>query len=260
MMARVNFNITNVYREASSKSEKISQGLFNEIVEVLETGNDLTKVRFSDSYEGWIRNQFLSDDDGVASDHGFIVDAAIAPAFERPEVFSKRVTLLPYGSLLQGEMTGDYMEISSGRYGTMFVHGSDLIYQGEMTLSINPSDEHIIYEAEKFLGVPYLWGGRSFFGMDCSGFVKAIMQRFGISLPRDTKEQIYIGQDVAREEIRAGDLLFFPRHVALATSKDMFIHCSSSNGGVAYNSINSQNQLYNKSYNESFIKAKRVIQ
>lgn len=259
MIARININIADVYRDVSPNSERISQGLFNEAVEILEVAEKLTRIRFPDGYEGWIRNQFISKANNYSSDHIFIIDAATAPAFERPEVYSRRMTFLPYGSLLYGEMTGDYMEVSSERYGALFIHGSDLIFKGELTFSASPSKEHIIYEAEKFLGTPYLWGGRSFFGMDCSGFVKAIMQRFGIELPRDTKDQINVGRDVTREKIQPGDLLFFPRHVALATSSDMYIHCSSSNGGVAYNSLDPQNPMYDKSLSESFINAKRVL-
>ena len=86
------------------------------------------------------------------------------------------------------------------------------------------------------------------------------MQRFNIELPRDSKDQMKIGIEVAREDIQLGDLLFYPGHVAIALTNSLFIHSSSSNGGVAINSFNDSSPFYSENLDKIFITARRVIE
>jgi cell wall-associated NlpC family hydrolase len=153
-----------------------------------------------------------------------------------------------------------FLKVLSKRYGEIFVPEGDLAEKSSLATPADVESEDIMIEAEKFLGVPYLWGGRTSFGVDCSGYVKAIFARFGIELPRDTKEQIGAGKEIPRAEIKRGDLLFFPRHVALAVSKNLIIHSSRKNGGVAYNSFDHASDIYNADLDKSFITAQRIFE
>ncbi|HUF89013.1 MAG TPA: C40 family peptidase, partial [Gemmatimonadota bacterium] len=89
-----------------------------------------------------------------------------------------------------------------------------------------PTAEDLIATAEAFLGVPYLWGGTTALGMDCSGYVQQVYRLNGIRLARDADQQAMEGRPV--EEARAGDLLFFGdarvTHVGLSTGDGMFFH------------------------------------
>jgi len=85
--------------------------------------------------------------------------------------------------------------------------------------------------AEAFLGVPYLWGGRSADGVDCSGLLQLVLQRAGIAAPRDSDQQAAtLGQalpvpwDCAR--LHAGDLVFFPGHAGIALGDGRFLHAN----------------------------------
>jgi cell wall-associated NlpC family hydrolase len=135
---------------------------------------------------------------------------------------------------------------------------TDVISPKTVSEGLALNADNLISEVEKFLGAPYLWGGRTFFGIDCSGFVQCIMRRFGVQLPRDSKDQRKKGTKISRSDIRAGDLLFYPGHVTLAVSDMMMIHSSGSNGGVAYNSLDPRSPLYNKFFDKNIETVRRI--
>lgn len=260
MIARININVADIRREPQYHTERTSQALFNEPVDVLEEKEGYCRVRMWDQYEGWIADQFLTEHDGFDDQRPYTVVSNLASAFDKPDPASRRLTSIPYGCQLFGVLIGEFFKVSSERYGDIYVNRSDLSGPVDINVKYNSRTNDLEMEAEKFLGAPYLWGGRTYFGIDCSGFVQIIMKRYGISLPRDTKDQIQCGKNVKREEIKAGDLLFFPRHVTLAVSRSLMIHSSLSNGGVAYNSFDPESSVYSKYLDESFKTARRVLQ
>jgi len=259
MIARISINVADVRQEPSHRSERISQGLYNEIVIIQERGKGFSRVKFPDGYIGWMGNQFLSENSPDNGEGPYIVHTLLAGGLERPDIGSRKVALFPYGCRLYGQMEIGFLNVQSERYGDVFVPEADLIDMSGIVPPANIESDDILLEAEKFMGVPYLWGGRSSFGVDCSGFVKTIMARFGVELPRDTKDQIKSGTEIPRGEVGRGDLLFFPRHVALAVSRDLFLHSSRSNGGVAFNSFDRGSRIYGAELDKSFLSARRVF-
>jgi cell wall-associated NlpC family hydrolase len=99
--------------------------------------------------------------------------------------------------------------------------------------------------ALSFRGVPYLNGGTDPNGFDCSGFTQYVFSRFGLSLPREVREQYRVGKSVSAEDLAPGDILFFtttepgPSHVAIAVGGDQFVHAPSSTGVVRVEHLNS---------------------
>lgn len=258
VFARVNINVADVRAEPKRRSERVSQALFNELVEIIEKEERYYRIRQGDGYEGWIRKQFLTLHDGFQGDGPFVVINNLASAFIRPDPASKRITSIPYGCLLYGREIDGFLEIISERYGELFINSNDYMDIEQFHSDVELDSANIAAEADKFLGAPYLWGGRSFFGIDCSGFVQTILSRFDIALPRDSKDQINAGIEIKREDIRAGDLLFFPHHVTLALSEDLMVHSTPSNGGVSYNSLDPESPIYSKYHDDEFITARRV--
>jgi len=256
--ALVNVNIADIKKEPQRHSERISQALYNEVVGVLQADERYAKIRQWDGYEGWIRTYCLDYDINFTGSDSFIVDNNLAAAYEKPDNNLNRKTMFPYGCKLYGDIDGSYLRIESSRYGPVYAELSDLSRISADTYSIVPDSTAISREAGKFIGAPYLWGGKSFFGIDCSGLTQMVMKRFGIDLFRDSGDQITQGIEVGRDDIKPGDLLFFPNHVGLAVTGDLMIHSTGRNGGVAYNSLDPDSPLYSEYHDKNFITARRV--
>lgn len=127
--------------------------------------------------------------------------------------------------------------------------------------SSNLDKDEVMYKVIEYLNTPYRWGGTSKNGIDCSAFVQTVMyQALGVSIPRTSYTQSEVGEDVAREDLKFGDLVFFDTrgrgrvsHVGIYMSDGYFVH-SGSKTGVAVASLDSD------FYSRTFLKAKRVIE
>ncbi len=128
-------------------------------------------------------------------------------------------------------------------------------------LNIIKDRDQVMYKVIEYLDTRYLWGGTTKRGIDCSGFVQAVMyQALGISLPRTSSEQANVGTDVQISDLKFGDLLFFDTrgkgrvsHVGIYLGDGYFVH-SGSKTGVAVASLESE------FYSRVFLKAKRVLE
>lgn len=133
------------------------------------------------------------------------------------------------------------------------VHYAD--YEG--TSATNTVREELIAYAYTYLGTPYVYGGSSYSGTDCSGFTMAVFAKFGYSLSHGASDQYYTAASVSSEERQAGDLVFFDTfggisHVGIYLGGGQFIHASSS-GGVKVNS------LYESYYAACYLGAGRIL-
>jgi cell wall-associated NlpC family hydrolase len=106
-----------------------------------------------------------------------------------------------------------------------------------------PAD--LLATAGAFMGVPYLWGGTTALGMDCSGFVQQVYRLNGVALPRDADQQAVLGRRV--DQARAGDLFFFGEqsvtHVAIATNASEFVHAPMAGGLVEHGRLGGDRKL-----------------
>ncbi len=116
----------------------------------------------------------------------------------------------------------------------------------------------VINTARNYMGVPYVWGGTTPSGFDCSGFTQYVLKKNGVSIPRTTAEQYAAGVSVSKSNLRTGDLVFFttykagPSHVGFYIGDGNFIHASSSKGVTISN-------LSSTYYSDRYIGAKRVF-
>ena len=116
------------------------------------------------------------------------------------------------------------------------------------------------------MGIPYLWGGNSSKGFDCSGFVQTVFRLMNVDLPRDASQMAEKGTEVplddSLENLQIGDLLFFGKtmqritHVALYLGNHLFIHAE---GKVRINSLTPESKVYNDYRRKTLLKAQRIV-
>jgi len=202
----------------SHRSEMVSQMLFNETCCVLaEHGEWLRIATTHDGYEGWV----------VAAQ----IEAIDKASFD--EINAKKKFYV--GEAVTCSSEGLYLTLGTPLYGM-----SDAAVEAPAVF--DPAV--MISNARKLLGTPYLWGGRTVMGIDCSGFVQICARMAGINLPRDASQQVNCGEPVYfLQEAKSGDLAFFSNengaivHVGMLLSNEQIIHAS---GKVRIDSIDNE--------------------
>ena len=205
----------------SPNGETACQLLFGEEFRVLECRDDWAFGQaVKDGYVGYVRMSKLGA--GTAATHW--VSVLNTHAYERRDIKSPVVLALPFGSRLasSGETDG-------------FVSVVGLGYVPRRHLE--PRSKHMhdyVSVAEQFAGSPYLWGGSSPWGIDCSGLVQTSLAACGNNVPRDTDMQFaQIGRPVGAGELRRGDLAFWQGHVAIVAGPGELLHANAHTLSVA---------------------------
>lgn len=225
-----NLAIAPLRAEAAHRSEMISQLLFGETFEILEHTDDWIRVLTTlDSYEGWLNK--LQYTVITAEEHSALFPAtaktsrAVLTAARKQT--DNSVLYLPFGSTLP------YYNGADARIG-------DIGYSVDAMDDLNDLTE----VAYSFLNAPYLWGGRTHFGIDCSGYAQAVMRTQGIILKRDAHLQASQGAVVDfLQNAKLGDLAFFDNaegriiHVGIMLDDQNIIHAS---GRVKIDKIDDQ--------------------
>ena len=262
MRAVVTANVLDLLAAPDFGSERLSQLLFGEVVTVEADQAGFSRVVEADGYTGWADRRFLKPAADGADDGRGRPAMVIKPTVK---LYADRSgTPAPPHILFYG--TGLQAMRSQGGWATVEIASRDRYFVRATGIEISgraqrhaANGARLVREAGKFLGVPYLWGGITPAGFDCSGLVRAVYSRFGLYLPRDTKDQIKCGREVARTDLQAGDLVFFDRHVGIAVGKELLIHASRGSGGVAVNSLVPGPINYREDLDKSFVIARRHL-
>ena len=210
-----------VHRAPDLASEQMDQILFGETFEAIEEegGFLLGQVR-RDGYVGFVPASALAR---PAPEPTHRVAAVRTYAFAEASIKSRASGPYSMNALVA-------VEAEEGRLAK--VAGAGWMAAGHLT-PIGTFETDVAGVAERFLGAPYLWGGRESLGLDCSGLVQAALFACGLACPRDADQQAGLGREIGRGDVGRGDLVFWNGHVAIGLDEARIVHANAHHMAVA---------------------------
>lgn len=191
----------------------VSALLFGEVFTVFDLGHGWAWGQCRhDGYVGWLRISALGPMAGVATHR---VAGPTAAIFAAPDIKARVVGTLPLNArIAAGAMVGDLVAAAGG-----FIHKRHLV-------GIDDFKGDSVATALGFVGTPYVWGGRTREGIDCSGLTQAVLLAVGHACPRDSDQQAHAFSVIDPADRRRGDLVVFPGHVGILADADTLVHAN----------------------------------
>lgn len=199
--------------------------LFGETVRVFDRAGGFAWVQADqDRYVGYLPETMLGSPEEPT--HRIAVQRTFL--YPEPELRKPPTATLSMGSRIT--VVGE-VETRGTRYFVLSTGGA-VIARHCLPVAETMGDDYVAV-AEKFIETPYLWGGRSGFGLDCSALVQLSLMMVGKSAPRDSDMQVSIGSAITREELRRGDLVFWKGHVGIMENEQTLLHANGHTMSVA---------------------------
>ena len=277
--AVVSNSVANIRSDNRHSAELATQAILGMGLKVLKIDGDFYLVQTPDKYISWVdhggvqlMNETEYEEWNEAPKLIYLKDQGHVYQDEKMDLGI--VGDLVLGSVLQLESETEnhyFVRYPDGRTG--YVRKEEAQAFVEWMKELRPSPERLELYARGLMGAPYLWGGTSSKGMDCSGFTKTVYFMNGFIIPRDASQQIQAGRDVDPElnfsDLRKGDLMFFGKkatdstrqkvtHVAiwLGNGQGEFIHAS---GRVKMGSIDPESQWYDPFNKNRYLGSRRYL-
>lgn len=276
----VRVSVGNIRTEPKHSAELTTQATLGTILRVLKKEGDWFLVQTPDDYIAWLdRGGFIlmnkKELETWKSRDKFVYLPELGFALSEPNTNSEVVSDLLAGNiLLDLEKEGSFAKIAFPDGRTAYVPHNEVMPYEEWKMSRNPNVGNIIATAKKFMGRPYLWGGTSGKGIDCSGFTKSVFFLNGVLIARDASQQVHTGvlvdTDSTLVNLESGDFLFFGRkatpekkerisHVGIYLGDGKMIHSGADNGGVKIESLRRGDPDFAEHRLNTFIRAKRML-
>lgn len=243
----VSTNLTGLYDKPTLHLPLSSQLAYGTEVEALEEEGNWVFTRQSDGYLGWVYKTHLAQ--GLAPQGTHLV---LAPSFElraQPDVASQAVTRVVSGACVAVEdVREEWAKVIANKIGWMPFSLLRAIH--EVPKSIEEKGKTIIEDSARMVGVPYVWGGISGNGIDCSGLTRLLHKWVGVDIPRDADMQHSAARPV-EPPFEVGDLLFFREsgkqrsvtHVGISLGGWTMIHASQARNGVYIDDVQQRESL-----------------
>lgn len=271
-------SVANIRSQPKHSAELATQALLGTPLRVYKREGDWSLVQTPDGYISWLDAggfQPMTPSELAAWQQSprRVITADYAFIYSEPNPSSTRIADLVAGNILQeiSERSGYvHLRYPDGRSG--YVAKGDTRPLTDWLKRKKPSASAILTTAQQFLGRPYLWGGTSGKGMDCSGFTKTVYFMHGYVIPRDASQQVHTGREIPIDstlsELTAGDFLFFGTlredgsqrisHVGIYMGEGRFIHSGADNGAVAIQSLFPEATDFAPRRRETLLRVKRL--
>ncbi len=203
-------NFSNIYKNPSRRSEVISQIIYGEKFKILAKNKNWIKIEtLFDNYKGFIKNSKYLE----KFSPNYKVSSLKAKIFKKPGIGTK--SWLPLASKLSVfEQNRNYVKIEKNKW----IKKSDI-------KKLNHKENNFTKIFKKFLNVKYVWGGKTFQGIDCSALLQIFFFYNNSFYPRDTKDQIkYTKKNLKKRKFKKGDIIFWKGHVAMCLNSRQLIH------------------------------------
>ncbi|CAM4148518.1 SH3 domain-containing C40 family peptidase [Zobellia roscoffensis] len=274
--AVVNISVANLRSEPKHSAELATQATLGTPVKVLKKEENWYYIQTPDKYLSWVNvgGIVLMDDTQAQnwkSTTKLIYTQTAGYSYQDTQA-TQRVSDLVAGDII--EMTGetdDFFEVQYPDGRKAVVRKEESEPYGAWLEKLEPTQEGLVTTSKTLMGVPYLWGGTSTKGMDCSGFTKTIFFLNGMVIPRDASQQVHTGKAIDSVKnfdlLQKGDLLFFGRketdstaekvvHVGMWIGNNEFIHASEM---VRINSMDPNADNYDEHNHNRYLRSKRIL-
>ncbi|PPK88317.1 SH3 domain-containing protein [Neolewinella xylanilytica] len=274
--ALIRVSVANIRTEPGHSSELTSQALMGTPVSLLDYRDGWFLIRTPDRYIAWLEEGALVRVSAEELAEWFSGDlVACAPAQTTVYATDRGiVSELVAGGLVKkiGDVAGDRVPIRLPDGRTGYVGPDEILPYEQLATPASVSVDDVLATAFAQAGKPYLWGGTSPKGMDCSGFTKTAYYLNGYVIPRDASQQVHAGEVVTLDEsfsrLERGDLLFFGNyrddgservtHVGFYLGDGRFLHAGADNGYITENSLIEGTADYAEHRRNSLLRARRL--
>ena len=250
----VTTNVTGLYEKPTFGMPLSSELCFGTELEVLEEKNSWVFTRQKDGYLGWAYKPYLSEGENETSTH--LITVPVIELRAEPEPNSVVLTRVVSGTgVTVQENSGEWTHIIANKTG--WIPSSALRAVKDIPQTIEARRTSLVKDSMRMIGIPYLWGGTSGNGIDCSGFARLLHRWVGIETPRDADMQAATAKRV-EPPFEIGDLLFFGEgdsdrhvtHMGMSLGGWKMIHSSRGRNGVYIDDVQK-----NKSLHEIYMRA-----
>lgn len=260
--------IAPVYGDPALPAPQISQAVLGTRLDLLNRVGDWCRVRLEDGYIGWVHKGYLQiggEDWAYSWERGSRGEPAVSLGCELIDDTGRVFARLPWGARCV-RFSAEQYELPDGRRGT--ISAGEVVAVDRIADWFPPRGDSVSRTARRWIGAPYLWGGVTTAGVDCSGLVQAVFWLHGVALPRDSDQQSHRGDEIDPgrnfENLNPGDLVFFSEtparvsHVAIALGGTHIVHSALTNGGVDVNDLAGDLELEARMRSQ-FTRARRVL-
>ena len=270
-------SVADLRSKPAYSSEMVSQVLMGMPVRILDKSGSWLRIQTPEGYIGWISGSVHRLKHAELKEYltkqKIIVNTQYAKSYSQPDTYSQSVSDIVVGNMLtvEGEEK-DFYKVTYPDGREAFVEKQKAQEVESWLSEIELTGESIVQTAKQLMGVPYVWGGTSSKGLDCSGFTKTVYWLHGIIIARDASQQIKYGVEIDRagnfDDAQKGDLVFFgvkatdqnPKervvHVGIYIGDQQFIHASDY---IHINSFDPESELYDEYNTNRYMRTMRYI-